>query len=283
MTQGGLLAGWDVASRGVLSDRVEVALRFNHYYLERNDRSAPTMISSVVRYVAIGVLALVAVSCVGKAESYRYKLTLAVDTPAGVRRASSVVEVIYFGVSVPDRGVMYRTHGEAVYLELEPHGKPLIALLTRKFHRPRHAGEIGWSLDAGPGMSLLFKLYGMTQSGDLLADVREIARTRGARQLPVDYLPNLVTFADANDPQTVIEVDPKDLQSTLGPSVVWREITLESTNEPITTGIKEKLSWLPQFSGKMLDGQKLSYVGAKATLANSLSTADFSFPSASGK
>ncbi|TPQ31359.1 hypothetical protein C2U70_24225 [Bradyrhizobium guangdongense] len=227
----------------------------------------------------MGLLALLVANCDSKAESYRYKLSLAVDTPAGVKRASSVVEVTYFAVSVPDRGVMYRLHGEAVYLDLQPGARPLVALLTRKFHRPAHISDIGWTLDAGPGMALLFKLYGISQSGKLLDDVQQVARLRGPRALALDYLPNLVTFGDVNDPKTVIEVDPNDLQATLGPNVVWREITLESTDEPVTTGIKTKLPWLQQYHGRMLDGDTISHVGARKTFANSLSTADFKFPS----
>lgn len=236
------------------------------------------MIPGVVRFATIAALALLVASCGGETESYRFKLTLAVDTPTGVKRASSVVEVTYFAVRIPDRGVMHRLRGEAVYLELEPSGKPIVALLTRKPNKARPNRDIGWTPDAGPGFALLFKLYGLPRSESILDDVRQIAPVRGPRSLPAEYLPTLVTFGDVNDPGTVIEVDPKDLQATLGPNIVWREITLESTDEPLTTGIGSKLSWLQQYRGMMLDGDKLNRFGAAATFANSLSTADFRFP-----
>jgi len=91
-------------------------------------------------------------------------------------------------------------------------------------------------------------------------------------------LPDLVTFTDTNDPKTVIEVDPNNLQATLGQDVTWNESTLESTDEPITKGIVLKLTWLPAFHGKMLDGNTLHYLDTRKTLANSLSTADFQDP-----
>ena len=46
-----------------------------------------------VRLAAAALMAL-AVSACGRSESYRYKLTLAVNTPSGVKRASSVAEVL---------------------------------------------------------------------------------------------------------------------------------------------------------------------------------------------
>ena len=63
-----------------------------------------------------------------------------------------------------------------------------------------------------------------------------------------------------------------NLQATLGPGVSWNEITLESTDEPITTGIKAKLPWIPAYRHRMLDGNSLSY---GKTLANTLGAFDF--------
>jgi hypothetical protein len=83
-----------------------------------------------------------------------------------------------------------------------------------------------------------------------------------------------VTFADIKDPKTVIEVDPNNLQATLGPGVSWNEITLESTDAPITTGIRAKLPWIPAYHNRMLDGDTLQW-GYKNTLTNKLGSFDF--------
>jgi hypothetical protein len=63
-------------------------------------------------------------------------------------------------------------------------------------------------------------------------DVPSIARMREPHRVTLAELPDLVTFADINDPKSVIEVDPNDLQATLGSNITWNEITLESTDEP---------------------------------------------------
>jgi hypothetical protein len=120
----------------------------------------------------------------------------------------------------------------------------------------------------------LSRVYGLAPSGDFMEDVRRIAHMRGSRAIAPTDLPDLVTFANINDPKSVIEVDPNDLQATLGPNITWNEITLESTDEPITTSIRAKLPWLPEYFEKnlRLDG---SDHGAKRELANILSWFDF--------
>jgi len=221
-------------------------------------------------------MAVCLVGC-GRTQSYRYKLTLAVNTPdGGVKRGSSVVELQFFDVSIPARGTMHKLNGEAIYLDLGPGRRPLIALLTHQLH-PKDIRTDPWSRDGGPTEILLGRLYGVnyTYPMTLLSYVSQIAQMRGAHEISPNDLPNLVTFADINDPKTVIEIDPNDLQATLGAGVSWNKITFEITDEPITKGIELKLTWIPAYKRGMLDGDPLHHVGAGATLANTLSTADF--------
>ena len=87
------------------------------------------MLSSLLRIVTVAAMSFYLTGC-GKTETYHYKLTLAVNTPAGVRHGSSVVEVAFWNVSVPARGTAHQLRGEALYLDLGPGARPLIALLT---------------------------------------------------------------------------------------------------------------------------------------------------------
>jgi hypothetical protein len=105
-----------------------------------------------------------------------------------------------------------------------------------------------------------------------MENVSHVAHMRGPRRISPNDLPDLVTFADINDPKSVIEVDPNNLQAALGPGVSWNEITLESTDEPVTTGIKANLPWLPAYYGLTLDGHRYH---DNNTLANKLGTAAF--------
>ena len=180
----------------------------------------------------------------------------------------------FWAVSIPASGIMHKLNGEALYLDLGAGRRPLIALLTSQLH-PKYGKDVRWSRDAGPAINLLTELYGPVLP-DLLTGVARISGVRGIRKIIPNDLPNLVTFADVNNPATVIEVDRNDLQATLGAGVSWDEITLESTDEPVTTGIVRKLPWLPAYFEKnlRLDGSKYG-MKTENPLANILSWSDF--------
>jgi hypothetical protein len=171
---------------------------------------------SIMRLVVVLAMSLCLTSC-GRTETYRYKLTLAVNTPDGLKRGTSVVEAVFFDVSIPERGTMHKLRGEALYLDLGPGARPLIALLTKQLH-PKYGKDLRWTRDAGPEIKWLSRLYGLTPSEDYVDDLPRIAQARGSRRIDPADLPDLVTFADINDPKSVIEVDPSDLQATLGPN-----------------------------------------------------------------
>jgi len=244
------------------------------------------MSRSWLKLVVVALMTIGLVGC-GRSESYRYKLTLAVDTPDGGKRGSSVVEVEFYDVSFPERGTMHKLHGEALYLDLGPGKRPLIALLTRQIRvEPMRRGEYEyqyaerqrWTREVGPSLIWLYRLYDLpTSEDDALARALRISRMRGAREIVPTDLPDLVTFADVNDPKTVIEVDPNDLQATLGPGVSWSKVTLESTDEPVTKGIELKLPWLPRYHEKnwALNGIELGIYGPDRPLSNVLRWTDF--------
>jgi hypothetical protein len=237
------------------------------------------------RFFLVLMLAAALTGC-GRNESYRYKLTLAVNTPDGIRRASSVVEVVFWDVSIPDRGVMHKLYGEALYLDLGPRARPMIALLTSYLH-PKHSEDypnyiafensIRWTRDAGPGHNILAELYGRP-SPDFLDNVARISRMRGPHKIAPSDLPDLVTFRDVGDPKSVVLIDPNNLQAILGSDITWHEMTLEMTDEPITTGITTKLTWLPTYADTnlKLDGSKYE---DKSAIANRLSSFEFYQPS----
>lgn len=256
-----------------------------------------------LRFAAAAVIALALAGC-GRTESYRYKLTMAVNTPDGVKRASSVVDVVLWGVSIPERGIMRKLDGEALYVDLGPGRRPLIALLTSYLHPTRDAGRnnaefiksIRWSRDFGPSDMLLSDLYGAPPKRDLggapswdrwpgnsytddyMNNVRRIARMRGPHPITANDLPDLVTFDDIDDPKTVVLVDPNDLQATLGGGITWNEITIEMTDEPITNGLVTKLPWLRASFEKnlRLDGASAPFQTREKTgLAHGLSWYEF--------
>ena len=192
--------------------------------------------------IAVLGLPLLLAGCFGNRASFRYKLALAVDTPEGVKTGYSVVEVDAWDVSIPARGTMSRAKGEAVYVDLGEGARPLVAAMGP--YRPQKGG-FRWG-EGKPDIDGLLRLYGEpAKSEETLIDrMRRLARMRGPRVLTASDLPDLVTFADVNEPKSVLRVDPHDLPAALGPEVKWNSITIAITNELVTTGIEKKLPWL---------------------------------------
>jgi hypothetical protein len=86
----------------------------------------------VSRATAFGVLALCALLVGGcgfwPKTSYRYKLTLEVVTPEGVKTAASVVELDYY--NTVDGNLVRRPHGQSLVLDLGARGA-LVALIVQ--------------------------------------------------------------------------------------------------------------------------------------------------------
>jgi len=98
---------------------------------------------------------------------------------------------------------------------------------------------------------------------------------RGAKDIDIADLPDLVTFGDPAIPQSVTLVDPNHLEKTLGAGVSFKRITLEITDERVTSGLETKLPWLSTISSAYLDGQNISHVSVDHGLANRLQKYEF--------
>jgi hypothetical protein len=192
--------------------------------------------------IAVLGLPLLLAGCFGNRASFRYKLTLAVDTPEGVKSGFSVVEVDAWDVSVPATGTMSRAKGEAVYVDLGEGARPIVAVMAP--YGPK-IGGFRWG-EGKPDITELLRLYGApaTSAETLIDRMKRLARMRGPRTLTPGDLPFLVTFTDISEPKSVLRVDPHDLPAALGRDVKWNHITIEINDEPVTTGIEQRLFWL---------------------------------------
>ena len=191
-------------------------------------------------------LAVAGCSLTDQTPAYRYRLTVEVDTPDGVKTGSSVIEVdteVAGGYSIPTPGrVTNRVRGEAVTVDLGE-GRVLFALL-------RSEADIDW---AGRGMYRLSPQYAGENA--LRDGYRNMLRHRPERTVPRHFsradqvnkrsaYPMLVTFGDLDDPTSVEEVDPDDLAATFGEGVSLKRITVQITDDPVTSGIEQRLGWL---------------------------------------
>jgi hypothetical protein len=202
--------------------------------------------------------------------SWRQKLTVTVETPAGDVSASSVSQVSWRKqwIRWDGMGWYYDLTGEAVVVEVTP-GRYLFALLTGA-GTTEYMGLVAAASIAGRELQWI--------DGALFDEVRD-RRDRAARVItvPEDQYPMLVAFDDIANPTSVKLVDPADLAASFGPGVRLKSVTLEVTDEAVTEGAVEAvLEWLNEIRPNQLDGQKYETLGAKYPLANSLGVGWFS-------
>lgn len=202
-------------------------------------------------------------------KSFRFKMTVEVETPQGLRTGSSVMEVSAAKTTkiLPEQNAVSTIFkGEAVLVDLP--GGPLIALVS-------DIGS-GYSL-ASAAVKSFDPLTG--PEGKYVASIGKLGEpaSLGRSVLIGDY-PELVRFRNIRDPKTVELVDPNDLAKSFGAGVKLRRIMLTVVDGPVTVGIEQRLPWLVRYGNKMLDGSELESFDANGNpinLANSLSVLNF--------
>lgn len=191
---------------------------------------------------------------------WRYRLTVAVDTPEGVRQGAAVREIWAsasdIGPGLPESTSTTHIKGEAVAVDLGARGV-LFALIDWDSY-----DEVGktFPYTAARGIPDRIRYFKNLKPG-LKAD---LARAQW---------PRMVTFADMKDPKSVKAVNPDDLAATFGPGVAIKSVTVEITTDPVTWGIEKWLGWLPALGGGYLDGQ---FSGGGPELSNILYGGNFS-------
>ena len=213
---------------------------------------------------------------------YRYRLTVEVDTPNGMRSGSSVIEV-YTAMSGPinipsPNTLVKRMKGEAVAVDL-PNGQTLFALL-------RSESSVEWAKGAIENIIPRSDIP-PREGNDYPRRFDLMLQRTGLYELPRQFpnpppyidktdkptaYPMLVTFKDIADPKTVERVDPDNLAATFGKGYALKRITMQLTDDPVTVGIEKRLVWLPAYFSKMLDGNRIT---TSKELANNLGQGEF--------
>ena len=171
----------------------------------------------------------------GSTYRYRYKMTVKVVTPEGLRTGSAVHEQIVSKSNV-DLGELsgkrgMRTRGEAVAVDL-PGGQTLFALIPDS-EVAQAALDPEWHND---WVESARRISGReTPQGPLAIMV-------GKQTIQFAKLsPMLVRFRDIADSKSVEQVDPGDLANSFGPGYRLASLTVQVTDEPVTTGIEKRL------------------------------------------
>lgn len=163
--------------------------------------------------------------------SFNYRITIAVETPDGVKIGSAVRKVTASDAPriSPHAMGSVSVKGEAVVIDLGERGV-LFALLRSKD-----------SVDYGYNIAFKHFIPNLALTGE---KIRTYSSLKGKAELKIENLPMLVRFRDINDPKTVELVDPNDLTASFGEGVKLVSATIEITDEPVTTGVEGYISWL---------------------------------------
>ena len=193
----------------------------------------------------LGPLALLAVLFIGdqiriNRPGHKYRLTVEVETPDGLKSASSVMAVH------PDRGYSRSGHtttkGDAVLVDLGG-GKNLVALLA----------HLDNTVDLDGMNYVALRAY---KAAEQNVSFNEMSRMTGVVPVTGALIPILVSFTDLSNPATAHRVLPDDLAAVLGQGFRLRGIVAEVVpngiwpldfggrlGEPVTRGIEAKLPW----------------------------------------
>lgn len=200
----------------------------------------------------VALSALVLAACNEGLPDYRYKMAIHVNTPAGERVFSSVRAVrsrfVSSIMSSVGQTIRDELEGEAVILDL-PDGRTAFALLARRDDSDLAVYSTGPAL--GPQIPERAYANFLNRA---VSRRQQMVELRGAFELPrtvahnpshrTDYKPKqtwplFVVFDDPARPASIREVSPESLGV--------RAITIEITDEPITTGIDQRLPWLADY------------------------------------
>jgi len=201
----------------------------------------------------------------GNTWTYRYRITLGVSVGGKEHVGSSVIQVRVTQKSAmlpQTQGVSIKVSGEAVVVDLGNHG--ILFVLLKDVERPQRRAPNSWSASANEITSSAFPRT-QEEKGEwgLARTMRRYSQGGQGRELQPDQLPLLVRFRNETAPSTIEQVDPTNLEMSIGPGARLTRATIETvpagrfpfnisgltlprwlTGEPVTRKIKEVLPWL---------------------------------------
>ena len=196
--------------------------------------------------VLAGGVAAVMGGCgvLGGEKSYRFRMTVEVETPQGLKTGSSVMEITSYKtmkLTSEEHAGGGSFRGEALVVELAD--GPLFVLLKND--------GTGQPLDTRVTSALSGESSFRTVD-DYVAAVGKLGGMFGSAkaELPRADGPLMVRFRDIDDPKSVDQVDPE--------AIGVKRIVVETTNDDVTTGIEQRLGWFTQYLDRHLDGTSAS-------------------------
>ncbi len=187
--------------------------------------------------------------------TWRYKMTVTVETPEGMKSGYAVREISNsassIGLNLPESTNTADVKGEAVVIDLGERGKVFAVMKGKRLGEDYAENILYQTLGGGTNIEGIKALNNLVNKKAVLE---------------ISNYPVLVTFTDLNNPKTIkplleMEEDQNPdhtgifvikadhFEELLGVGVKLKEITIEMTDEPITSKIKSLLPWLLERKG----------------------------------
>lgn len=216
--------------------------------------------------------------------SWRYKTTVVIETPEGLKTGSAVREVRVRKGSrlTAESQSAVALKGEAVVIDLGERGI-VFALLRGYIINVGYAADLPGNIFKRPGIGWL------SYEG-----IRYLRDLKAAKELEPEWYPLFVRFRDIQDPKTVenlYEMERYDIpdrrieihyrlkkdnfEKAFGKGVRLKSVTIEMVDEPVTSKILDILPWLPEYYNLRLDGKKYDYQRAREDFVHSLTAGAF--------
>ncbi|HEY1748499.1 MAG TPA: hypothetical protein VGG11_17255 [Xanthobacteraceae bacterium] len=187
----------------------------------------------------------------------RYRLTVEVQDGDQIKTGSSVIDASYtiepdyISWSGPDTYV--RIEGYAPTVDLGEKGLLFLTFAdSRTGLAPAERRKLVFCLftDIGclpfvaydkPGTTVVNRPF-----SERKAELTELLRQGGPRDVPFVLLPKMAQFQDANDPNKLVPVPPDDLTASFGPGVRLKRVILQLTDDPVTPRPQTWPQWLTE-------------------------------------
>ena len=174
--------------------------------------------------------------------TYRYRLTISIETDGQIHSGSSVFEVTWVGQpDLPDVGAFHpRLRGQATFIDLGSRGAVVATLNNGESYGPAADGAINAIWLAG-------NAFGNRSTNDELPKLPHLI---GRRELASDNMPRLIWFRDLADPRSAEKLHVSEIPARLGSNARLVAAYVEITYDPIIIDIDQKVRWLRELAAR---------------------------------
>ena len=214
--------------------------------------NSPKFVQRIIVCCAVLLALKFAWSLAYPSGTWRYKMTVTVETPEGIKTGSVVREVsVQMQPLLPESHHDVKVKGEAVVVDLGKRGV-LFGLLRGDIPTSREYGSQIFAHTFYRGRGWMTR-DGIKYLGDLKSPLTN---------LEINAYPMFVTFKDISDPMSLIAVSARDTEmpdghggsrklpnEVFGSGVRIQSVSIETTRDPVTNDLKKYLPWLSKTPG----------------------------------